>query len=260
MSVDPSGTDAPQTDATDDQLDELLTRVDRGIEQSLNDHIDFEAGLAAVEAEAERRSADALDLIRGLNTGDPEALDAVVVQYHNVVWSVIRSFRLNPVDAADVSQIVWLRLIENLARITETTDLALWLVTTARRESIQWLHAAHRQVPDGLHELELAGGSADSDTPELAVLALEEKAMVMEAMRRLSPRCQKVLGTVALGSADTYQELSAALGIPVGSLGPIRARCLAHLRREFNLLRAEHDPEPQPASVLTDSPFKLPGQ
>jgi RNA polymerase sigma factor (sigma-70 family) len=185
------------------------------------------------------------ELVAAAGTGDQSAWDTLVARYSGLVWSVTRAHRLGPADAADVFQTVWLRLVENLSRLREPEHVGGWLSATARHECLRALRAAARELPD--EEIALARdpgpsgpgdralaervGVAPPPSPEAALLAGEERAAVLAAYARLSERCRVLLGLLVSDAAPSYIEISAALDMPVGSIGPTRGRCLSQLRR-----------------------------
>ena len=173
------------------------------------------------------------------NDGDQQAWDAIVAEYSNLVWSVARSFRLASADAADVYQATWLRLVENLGRIRDGDRLGAWLSTTARREALALLRRGRRSV--SVSDVELLVGVSTDITPsaEETVLRREESANLWRAFALLSEHCQKLLRVIFADPPPSYTEASAALDIPVGSIGPTRARCLGNLQ---TLLLSEPTP------------------
>jgi RNA polymerase sigma factor (sigma-70 family) len=167
--------------------------------------------------------------------GDQGAWDAIVARYSGLVWTVARSFRLGSADAADVCQATWLRLVEHLGDIRDGERLGAWLATTARREALGLLRRGGRDVPTEDLELLPAASSAGSagsagPSPEDEVLRTEQEALLWRAFERLSDRCQHVLRVLLTDPPPTYAEAGVALDMPIGSLGPTRARCLGALR------------------------------
>jgi RNA polymerase sigma factor (sigma-70 family) len=170
------------------------------------------------------------DLLRDAAGGDQRAWDHLVERYSRLVWAVTRGHRLAYADSADVFQTTWLRLVEHLGQLRDPEHLAGWLSTTARHECLRVLRIGRRERPD---EDVAAGvdpqGSAGPG-PEAALLVDEERATVAAAFARLSERCRALLRLVVAEPGLSYIEISLALGIPVGSIGPTRGRCLRHLR------------------------------
>jgi RNA polymerase sigma factor (sigma-70 family) len=186
----------------------------------------------SLSEDASRRRLDPVvtDLVTRAREGDQEAWYALVERYAPLVWSICRRHGLGHADAENVGQNVWLKLVRQLDSIREPTALPGWLATTARRECARVLHP----VP-GLHD---AGYLRDSATvpddcaepvdQELSVA--ERHAALCEAFLRLPPCCRRLISVLIEDPPLSYAEISARLGISVGSIGPTRRRCLDKLR------------------------------
>ena len=172
-----------------------------------------------------------IDLVTRARTGDKQAWDAIVERYASLVWSICRSHRLGDADAKDVGQSVWLRLLEQLDSLRDPAALPAWLATTARRECIRILSAARGPVAAryGLNAEILADDQAG--TVEQDVLVAERHAALYEAFLALPPRDQQLITLLIQDPPVPYAEISARLGIAVGSVGPNRSRCVDRLRR-----------------------------
>jgi RNA polymerase sigma factor (sigma-70 family) len=182
---------------------------------------------------ADRVTADRVvaDLVIRARNGDERAWGALVERYAPLIWSICRHHRLGDADAKDVGQSVWLYLVDQLDRVRDPAALPGWLATTTRRECARVLRAAQGPPtagyvldPESLPDERI--GTADQE-----LLAAERHAALREALGDL-PLCGQWL--IALLTADPpvpYAEISARLGIAVGSIGPTRARCLDRLRR-----------------------------
>jgi RNA polymerase sigma factor (sigma-70 family) len=175
--------------------------------------------------------------------GDQRAWDDLVDRFAGLVWGIARAYRLDQAAAADVSQTVWLRVVENLDRIREPEAFAGWLATAARRESLRAVRAAGRELPrDDVAEADLADVATVDPTPDAVVERQAQRDLVWQALAQLSHRCQLLLRALA-GSPDaSYADVAAALGLPIGSIGPTRGRCLQHLRRELARVDAIDEP------------------
>lgn len=171
---------------------------------------------------------DDRDLVRQAGQGQQSAWDALVARYGSRVWAVARAFRLSQADAEDVFQTTWLHLVTHLDGIRDPERIGAWLATTARNECLGALRRAGRQAPtdgDALDVPDMTGPAVDA-----GVLASERDAQLWEAVGALSGPCQRLLRALLADPAPSYVEVSAALGMPVGSIGPTRARCLRYLR------------------------------
>ena len=176
-------------------------------------------------------SSDLADLVGGAASGEQKSWDELVDRFAGLVWHVARSHRLSDADASDVAQTVWLRLVESLPRLREPAAVGGWLATTTRHECLRVLRLTGREVPDDSAAMvEIPSQDA---SPEAIVELAEDRHRVRVALDRLSDRCRTLLRALAYSPDDSYVEVSAALGMPVGSIGPTRSRCLQHLRREL---------------------------
>lgn len=178
-------------------------------------------------------------LVRGAAGGDEVAWRGLVARFSNLVWAVARAHRLANADAADVYQTTWLRLAEHIGRIEHPERVGAWLATAARRECLQSLRSAAKTAPtDDMDRLDIT--AAVGNPTEEAVLAAEtgredaaRAAAMWRAFERLSGRCRELLRILMASPPPSYAEVAAALGLPLGSIGPTRARCLQRLREEM---------------------------
>ncbi len=173
-------------------------------------------------------------VVERVRSGDREVWEALVDRYTALVWSVARSFRLGDADAGDVHQTVWLRLVEHIDRIREPARLPGWLSSTARNECLRLLRRQGRELVDEEPEAEVAVGEPG---PEELVLNDERDAGLWRAFAALSARCQQLLRLLVLDPELPYADVAATLGVPVGSLGPTRSRCLERLRSSAEVSR-----------------------
>lgn len=181
------------------------------------------------EALAESNAA----LLAAASAGDQAAWDALVARFANLVWSVASGYRLKVGEDADAVQNTWLRLVENLDRITDPEHLGSWLCTTVRRECLQVLRRRGRiGYPLDLtdHEDAVVDPAPDLDA---SLLRDERDAALWRAVRTLPERCWSLLRVLMADPAPSYAEVSEALAMPVGSIGPTRQRCLEQLRRDL---------------------------
>src|SRR5215203_3607411 len=180
------------------------------------------------------------ELVRRARQGDQLAWDQIVARYSGLLWAVTRSYRLARAQADDVAQTCWLRLVEHLDRIQDPEHLGAWLATTARRESLRVLRAAAREapVPD---EVTAAMLDIEADSPELLAVLSDQATRLWQAFRRLPEHCFQLLRSLLAAPAPSYAEVSAALGMPIGSIGPTRMRCLKLLRSQLEATELSTD-------------------
>jgi RNA polymerase sigma factor (sigma-70 family) len=184
--------------------------------------------VVTVQQTARDRGAHMASLMRAARQGSEDALGQIVTELSPLLWQVARSAGLSSGDAEDVLQTVWMRLVAHLEEIQSATALTAWLVTTTKREAWRVRAAGRRQVPaDQISFAELPDEGPGS---EEQVIVHEQRRALWAAIGRLSARCQELLRIVAFAPRTDYATVAAALGMPVGSIGPTRGRCLAKLR------------------------------
>lgn len=165
--------------------------------------------------------------------GDQVAYDALVDRFAGLVWRIARNHRLGRADAADVSQTVWLRLVEQLDRIREPERLGAWLATTARHECLAVLRKGSRSVLVEADAFETSTAARLDPSPAADAEHLERderRRAVREAFSTLDDRCRTLLSLLLGDPPASYDEITAALAMPTWSIGPTRQRCLGKLR------------------------------
>jgi RNA polymerase sigma factor (sigma-70 family) len=184
-----------------------------------------------------------VSLVTRAADGDQAAWDEIVERYAPLVWAICLRHRLDRQSIEDIGQSVWLLLVENIGRLREPAALPGWLATTTRRECLRALRAGGRrgmEVPTPLEEQP----SDVSAEIEQEIIEAELHAALRAAFAELSAACRKLLSMLISDPPLGYASISATLGIPMGSIGPTRARCLASLRRSRYLaavLASQHD-------------------
>ena len=168
------------------------------------------------------------DLIRGCKKGEARSWDRVMDQYGRLVFSIPRSYGLSREDAADISQLTFTILIQSLDSLTEESNLKAWLATVARRHTWRLMEKGRRE-----------GTGKEDDVAEAPWLHGNEKPSerwetidwLDGGLSEMSEPCQKLLRALYLDASEpSYAEISERLGMPVGSIGPTRTRCLRRLR------------------------------
>jgi RNA polymerase sigma factor (sigma-70 family) len=160
--------------------------------------------------------------------GETAALGEVVRELNPLLWHVARAEGLTSEEAADVVQTTWLELLRRLHDIRSPQAVTSWLVTAARREAWRIRKLSRRQVPDGAAELESV---ADPDpAPGERLLSDERDQALWRHFHGLPERCRTLLRIVAQVARPDYAVVAEAMGMPIGSIGPTRGRCLAKLR------------------------------
>ena len=159
--------------------------------------------------------------------GHSDAWDEIVERYAPLIWSICRRHGLGSADAADVAQAVWLHLVDQLDHLRDPGALPGWLASTTIRECLRRLTGRGAQRLD----TRLADSLPSAADVVIDEEILAERHMALRAaFAGLPPRCQQLLSMLTSDPPHSYAEISAELGIPVGSIGPYRARCLDRLR------------------------------
>jgi RNA polymerase sigma factor (sigma-70 family) len=181
-----------------------------------------------------RDDPSVIALVARLTGGDQEAWHEIIDRYAPLVWSICVRYQLERRDIDDVGQSVWLALVENIASLREPAALPGWLATTTRNECLRALRSARRQAVASMPADDLM--VPDSALPvEQEILEAERHAALRAAFAELPPACHDLLSLLMSDPPPGYAEISARLGMPVGSIGPTRARCLDRLRRSPHL-------------------------
>lgn len=175
-----------------------------------------------------------MSLVAAAASGDPRATEALVERYSGLVWSIAWSYHLSRADAADVSQVVWLRLVENIGRIRQPASLGAWLASVTRHECLRLLRRGEREVTTW-DSLDLDECCPDEDV-DLGLLSQERDSALREAFDCLPPRWRSLLEVLMDAPSASYEEVAEAVGMPIGSIGPTRQRCLERLRSSPALL------------------------
>jgi RNA polymerase sigma factor (sigma-70 family) len=171
------------------------------------------------------------DLIRGCRKGDVDAWQRLVDRYERLVFSIPRRYGLSREDAADISQLTFTILIQNIDTVLEDINLGAWLATVARRHTWRLLKRKRREEAgergsssEGTTLLS-NGGTEDLERWELA-------EWLNHGLSTIGKACRDLLSALYLEPEQpSYAEIAARLGMAVGSVGPTRIRCLKRLRK-----------------------------
>jgi RNA polymerase sigma factor (sigma-70 family) len=168
-----------------------------------------------------------IDLVERAGHGDEQAWTELVHRYNRLVSYVVSGYRLPEAQQSDAVAATWLRLVEHISCLRDPSAIASWLATTARREALAAARENRRTEP-----MEAVADAIDLTIPDPDELLLgaERCAAVRAALARLPHRQQELLRLLSQDPAPSYEEIGALLRIPVGSIGPTRARALRRLR------------------------------
>ncbi len=185
-----------------------------------------------VEARLSRTLLAADSSVTGLvaraTAGDRDAWNQIVERYAPLVYSICTRYRLSQPDVEDAGQRVWLLLVEQIGQLREPAALPGWLATTTARECLRTLRMAQRSG-----RLANSAPFAEDAAIDAGILTAERDAALHAALAKLPARCQQLLAMLSSDPPRSYAEISAALGIPIGSIGPQRTRCLNRLRQSM---------------------------
>jgi RNA polymerase sigma factor (sigma-70 family) len=175
------------------------------------------------------------ELLNAAAAGDQNAWDSLIGAFGSMIWAIARAHRLRDADAADVSQATWLALLEHLGDLMDPARLGAWLATTARRECLRVLRVRERRVlfGDDCPEHE----SPDPSPGDMLLLS-ERDAALWRSFAQLRGSDQALLRLVMADPRPAYEEISAALDMPIGSIGPTRQRALTRLHEQLHKDRA----------------------
>jgi RNA polymerase sigma factor (sigma-70 family) len=185
-------------------------------------------GPVSVRGSHQDRGARMAALVSEARQGNEDAIGQIVTELSPMLWQVARAAGLGRGDAEDVLQTVWMRLFAHLDAIHTSAALTGWLVTTTRREAWRVHAAGRRQLPAD-QEVLTALPDQGPGSEDLVIID-DQRRTLWVAISQLSPRCQELLRIVAFVPRPDYPAVAAKLGMPVGSVGPTRGRCLAKLR------------------------------
>lgn len=171
----------------------------------------------------------ARDLFTAWCDGDAHALDELVRLLTPMLWHLARSYRVDHAEAEDAVQNTWLALVRHRSSIRDAQTIVRWLSVTVRREAARQAHKNQRVSP--VEDADVDAHLPAVDSPEMQVIDMHDGDVLWRHAAELSERCQHLLRVLAFSDRPDYRHISDELGIPVGSIGPTRGRCLDKLRR-----------------------------
>jgi RNA polymerase sigma factor (sigma-70 family) len=174
-------------------------------------------------------------IVRAAASGDGRAWAALVERFSRRVYAVARAHRLGAHDVEDVAQATWLRLLRRIHTVRDPEALGAWLETTARRECLRLINAGPRELPIDRTPMAEAANHTPLDE---ALIAADRSASLAAARARLPRHQQRLLAALLAEHEPSYAEIARSLDMPIGSIGPTRARLLERLRVDQNLVGA----------------------
>jgi RNA polymerase sigma factor (sigma-70 family) len=164
------------------------------------------------------------ELVERARDGDEDAWRTLVARVKNLVWKTVNGFRLGRGDAEDAFAATFFRLAEHIDTIREPERLPGWVATTARNESLAIIKRNRRALALDPTDISTPGDYAER------IVDSELKQAIHESFKQLSEACQQLLRLLTADPPVSYEEVSAVLDMPMGSIGPNRQRCLERLR------------------------------
>lgn len=184
--------------------------------------------MIGAESGQDTLSGRAATLFRNFRAGDEPAMGELVSLLTPILWHTVRGQRLDRESAEDVVQTTWLALVRSADSITDPQAVLAWLIVTARRESWRVVKRTDRVEPKDFEDDDVVAPARD--LPEERVLQSDTETRLWQHIAQLPERCQALLRVIAFADRPDYAAVAKALGMPVGSIGPTRGRCLAKLR------------------------------
>ena len=161
-----------------------------------------------------------------------DELERLVPRHDRRLRRAARAYGLSPWDVDDVVQATWLQYLEHGHTLRDPAATGAWLETTARRLSLRLLQRRVREQPVAPEDTPAVAGGLE---PEATVLAAERRRTLHDALTRLPERQRSLMRLLVLRPELSYEEAGRQLAMPVGSIGPTRARCLERLRLDLRL-------------------------
>ncbi len=198
--------------------------------------IDSDAGAetgaeAAAEPSPETLAVRAAGLFRAFRAGDEARMTDLVALLTPILWHTVRAQRLDRESAEDVLQTTWLALVRSCDSIADPQAVLQWLIVSARREAWRVARRDGRAEVKEIEDYEVV--VANDELPEQLVVSGERRGRLWAHIAKLPERCQQLLRVIAFSDRPDYAAVAAALGMPVGSIGPTRGRCLGKLRLQL---------------------------
>ncbi len=181
-------------------------------------------------AGADSLATRAAGAFRAFRDGDSSGMSTLVDEVTPLLWAVARQQGLAHQAAEDTVQNTWLKLVEHTSSIADPQSVLKWLITTTKRDAWHLSARTHREEPAAAEDVRDVEPDETTPSPENAVLAEADHRLVWDHFAKLPERCRTLLRAIAFADRPDYAGVAEALGMPIGSIGPTRGRCLAKLR------------------------------
>jgi RNA polymerase sigma factor (sigma-70 family) len=180
------------------------------------------------EADQGTLASRAGEVFSRYRSGQSDAMGDLVALLTPILWHTVRAQRLDNASVEDVLQTTWLALVKSADSIVDPRSVLQWLIVTARREAWRVSRGQTRLTPSELADDDFV--SSEDDSPESLTLRSAAERVLWSHVAALPDRCRELLRVIAFADRPDYAELARSLGMPMGSIGPTRGRCLAKLR------------------------------
>jgi RNA polymerase sigma factor (sigma-70 family) len=187
--------------------------------------------MIGTEPGPETLAAHAAGLFARFRAGEEARFAELVELVTPILWHTARAQRLDRGAAEDVVQSSWLALIRSAESIIDPQAILQWLIVTTRRDAWRSAKRNDRVEPREIEPDDAA--SPPQDLPEEQVLRSDGSDRLWQHIAQLPERCQALLRVIAFADRPDYSSVAEALGMPIGSIGPTRGRCLARLRQQL---------------------------
>lgn len=183
------------------------------------------------DAGADSLAMRAADAFRAYRAGQSSGMSTLVDEVTPLLWHLARQQGLSHQAAEDVVQSTWLKLVEHAPAIADPQAVLKWLITTTKRDA--WAVVARRQrdEPSAYADVREQEPDTTAPSPEESLIAGVDGQLMWQHFATLPERCKTLLRVIAFADKPDYASVAQALGMPVGSIGPTRGRCLAKLRQ-----------------------------
>jgi RNA polymerase sigma factor (sigma-70 family) len=185
--------------------------------------------MIAAEPLPETLANRAASLFRAFRGGDETKMGELVALLTPILWHTVRAQRLDAQTAEDVVQTTWLALVRNSEAIADPQAVLQWLIVSARREAWRVVKRTDRIEPREFEDDDVV--TSPLDLPEEQVLREDSDSRLWQHIAQLTERCRELLRVIAFADRPDYASVAESLGMPIGSIGPTRGRCLAKLRQ-----------------------------
>lgn len=171
-------------------------------------------------------------LFEQFRTGDEATMGDLIALVTPILWHTVRAQNLDHTSSEDVVQSTWFSLVRAADSVTDPRAVLQWLIITAKREAWRVSRVARRAEPQDFEDDAIV--TAPDASPESVVVRGVGNDALWKHVGQLPERCRELLRVIAFADRPDYAAIAESLGMPVGSIGPTRGRCLAKLRAQLD--------------------------